>query len=574
MKNVFEKLTHKQVGITGIVIALFTILPYAAILFSRLISHIMFYFQGYNFGYIRFVYYYYDIENGLAFNVLDVLFSLVLIIASLLYIRTKGKEVRLLRFCFFVGFISAAFLMLRRVYLLTQPSTEYLYLNKTGILLYLLSRILFCLVFLFLLKRINRDRNPAVEQYGEGNAFVKASAWLRLVNLIIDSLVCVAVILLPLLSFFDNFPQTMPENLFLSILFLISRLFYYLICESLLGATPGKMLTETRVLKVQREIGVGMSETIYYKEGIPSFLTMLGRTLLRFIPFEAIIFLLGGRLHDIWSKTDVIVEERTGKRGRFFFFIFLGLALVWPTIHFGGEMLSDMKRERENKEREKYVVENKLAVLRGKIERLSPDAYLEFSYNEYYKVERVSGDSLICRFMSDRSQDSVEDLENIYMELSSEDITSSLPELILSKEILQSYLKEKYDLGFTVSEPFMVGDTRLKLEDIYFVDEPLFEWWNNYRTEYSGDTVRYAFKNMGWAVNIIDTQIVKGDIEWVEMTNNFSLGHSAKKDIQVNLVRKGEPDIEIIFTNENALGRQSKYCFKIKDDLVSLVELP
>ncbi|HEU5074760.1 MAG TPA: RDD family protein [Polyangiaceae bacterium] len=68
---------------------------------------------------------------------------------------------------------------------------------------------------------------------------------------------------------------------------------YYVFFEGVLGATPGKMVTRTRV--------VGLDG------GTPSLGQILGRTLSRFVPFEAFSFLgSGSGWHDRWSKTRVV----------------------------------------------------------------------------------------------------------------------------------------------------------------------------------------------------------------------------------------------------------------------------
>ena len=68
---------------------------------------------------------------------------------------------------------------------------------------------------------------------------------------------------------------------------------YYLIFEGLLGRTPGKFVFGTAVVDEE-----GSS---------PSFKQVLGRTLARFIPFEAFSFLGKRGWHDSLSGTHVVV---------------------------------------------------------------------------------------------------------------------------------------------------------------------------------------------------------------------------------------------------------------------------
>lgn len=71
---------------------------------------------------------------------------------------------------------------------------------------------------------------------------------------------------------------------------------YHFLFEVTLGRTPAKFLTGTRVVSANG--------------GRPSALQILGRTCIRYVPFEPFSFLFGGNLpsgwHDQWSKTRVV----------------------------------------------------------------------------------------------------------------------------------------------------------------------------------------------------------------------------------------------------------------------------
>jgi uncharacterized RDD family membrane protein YckC len=73
---------------------------------------------------------------------------------------------------------------------------------------------------------------------------------------------------------------------------------YYAFFEGLFSATPGKFITGTRVVT---------------EDGLkPSFNTILGRTLCRFIPFDAFSFLGASAIgwHDSISKTRVVIIKK------------------------------------------------------------------------------------------------------------------------------------------------------------------------------------------------------------------------------------------------------------------------
>jgi uncharacterized RDD family membrane protein YckC len=68
---------------------------------------------------------------------------------------------------------------------------------------------------------------------------------------------------------------------------------YYVGFESVFGRTPGKMIMGTRVVTDQG--------------GTPSILQILGRTFIRFVPFEPFSAFGGGQMwHDSWSSTRVV----------------------------------------------------------------------------------------------------------------------------------------------------------------------------------------------------------------------------------------------------------------------------
>jgi uncharacterized RDD family membrane protein YckC len=78
---------------------------------------------------------------------------------------------------------------------------------------------------------------------------------------------------------------------------LLVQFVYYAGFETLFGKTPAKWLTRTRV--------------ITNAGNRPTFGHVFKRTLVRFVPFEALSFLGRGRgWHDRWSRTRVVLERR------------------------------------------------------------------------------------------------------------------------------------------------------------------------------------------------------------------------------------------------------------------------
>jgi uncharacterized RDD family membrane protein YckC len=93
-----------------------------------------------------------------------------------------------------------------------------------------------------------------------------------------------------------KFPNELSQGIIVSLMYIFCRILYYVSYEFVLGATPSKFLTGTWVTDEN-----GNS---------PKFLTILVRTLIRFVPFEAFSFFSGlNGWHDKWSKTYVLKEK-------------------------------------------------------------------------------------------------------------------------------------------------------------------------------------------------------------------------------------------------------------------------
>lgn len=134
--------------------------------------------------------------------------------------------------------------------------------------------------------------NETLEDFDKEKSFeldvviksLEASVRKRFFNNLIDSgLIISLTILLIILTGNEMIYLLMPFLFFL----------YYLIFESVSGATLGKIITGTRVVNCLGEK--------------PHFLTIFARTFYRFIPFDAFTFATpGGGWHDNFSHTFVI----------------------------------------------------------------------------------------------------------------------------------------------------------------------------------------------------------------------------------------------------------------------------
>lgn len=146
-------------------------------------------------------------------------------------------------------------------------------------------------------------------------ALVPASRAQRLANLLIDSAICAAAALggLSVWSAFDPdvlklLQPAAPDaawNPTMSLIMLCVQFAYYVPMEGIFGVTLGKLVTSTRVVDEQGRP--------------PSWGQVLGRTLVRQVPFEPITILFGDPAratawHDRFPKTLVVRTAAPAKR--------------------------------------------------------------------------------------------------------------------------------------------------------------------------------------------------------------------------------------------------------------------
>jgi len=115
---------------------------------------------------------------------------------------------------------------------------------------------------------------------------VDASPGIRVVHLIVDY-VGFFLVLVAVFAVGGLLGTRMPPLIAYPVL-----IGYYLFFEGVLSATPGKLLTRSRVVSIDGSK--------------PSFGQVLGRTFARFVPFEPFSCLSGSGWHDSWTKTRVV----------------------------------------------------------------------------------------------------------------------------------------------------------------------------------------------------------------------------------------------------------------------------
>ncbi len=285
--------------------------------------------------------------TGQRISYFSFLFLIMLTVGGFHYIKSNGKDARLIKFGLsiiavrtFLTIILTPFFFLQ----LKQQAENSLYsdapsVSAIDIFLPLIFLIPLAYICFYLTKfLVNRE---VLDYKSEGLAdgqmkfsFDIIPLKIRFAHYLFDFFLVGTLIFPIVLQQFMVFAKNTAffnhnyETIILSILIAVSTIIYFLIFEGIFKATPIKFLTGTRVVSIK-----DMSN--------PGFLTILGRSLCRRIPFEPFSYFdENGRWHDRISATDVIFLKREGwLKFKQYFWIFL--LLVSYLITFGGSFIME-----------------------------------------------------------------------------------------------------------------------------------------------------------------------------------------------------------------------------------------
>jgi uncharacterized RDD family membrane protein YckC len=249
----------------------------------------------------------------------DLMCYLMLFAGAILYRTSTGRETRLIRFVLSIIMMSNVLTILFSIVMPSAFRSQFqVDLALVGWILYgvTLAKNAALVYFSYQgLQVLRAGKMLVTVQSGLPEEPVpmlqEASGAQRFMNALIDLIVCV-LIFLPLgtqlvpewLSWME---ETFGSRNAVVLLLVIARTIYYILFEMTLAATPGKFMTETRVMDVDGD------------PAIPGLIVK--RTLSRFIPFEPLSFFWNGLWHDNISYTRVVQEEQTGVDGGVYLFI-------------------------------------------------------------------------------------------------------------------------------------------------------------------------------------------------------------------------------------------------------------
>lgn len=246
-----------------------------------------------------------SVGSSTSLDLLNFFFFLTFLSGTVIYYFSKYKETKLLEFNYSLIFLNS---ILRIITFLLYINIEKLSFYN---ILFLVIFVLYTFISYYIItKHLNpinediiNDDNSIIENHLEN-----ASNYKRFLNFVIDSFIIASIAFayiayaeqnIQSATFFSHFKSTFGYNFGVLIFFSVIKFIYYLIFESIFKTTPAKFLTACYVTDEE-----GNS---------PAFSMILKRTILRFIPFESLSFLMSKNLHDDYSNTYVINKNRDFK---------------------------------------------------------------------------------------------------------------------------------------------------------------------------------------------------------------------------------------------------------------------
>ena len=243
-------------------------------------------------------------------NIFDTIFYLLLLWGAIRFSISKGNNVILIRFVFGTIFLNKIIFTCYSFFNALFTGFHPLGYNSfTFFLIYFIVRLMWIWLAYQVIIFLNGQKELETETsvHGEFTSvmYINASTGKRFLNALADYLLIILQFSLLTEMLTQNFflqgiinklTMAIGYRLFILLYSIVCRIVYYVIFEFFIGATPAKMLTETRVITEEGQK--------------PDLKTILVRTVSRFVPFESFSFFTGERgWHDKWSGTSVVNEK-------------------------------------------------------------------------------------------------------------------------------------------------------------------------------------------------------------------------------------------------------------------------
>lgn len=453
-------------------------------------------------------YKYYNQETWLYLNFINTIFYFLLLVGAIVYTTSKGRETRLVRFVLSIVFLSNVLFLIGNFlnpFFSPEESTDQSYWRMYWILGAFKSAV-FIYVSYYVLTSLHKAKKlgNALDESEWGSTFIanEASSWQRFGHYLLDLYLCISIFsgsafLMESSSFLYSVAAYAGDGSGIYVFYIIVSLIYFPFFEMIFGATPAKFLTETRVVDENNQK--------------PGFKTILVRTLSRHIPFEQFSFLGAQGLHDRISKTQVVREERTGVKGRWYWLIVPGSLVLTLAIYFGNEEYrkyqSYLSLKNSHEENISAIEKSLLNLTTSDVIKIEDVAHSFSSDDIFLKVEEITPEDIVATIIPYKGYSyALLPVEKHY--LANRDSLSTI-------RIKRSDLERAYtpEYGEPRNSAELLQDGRMfgiTLIERFF--EPIIH--NSGSGSFSGGSIGIKLHSYGWPAHIIAIESLEGDIKW------------------------------------------------------------
>lgn len=501
-------------------------------------------------------------------DIWNFVFYLLLFIGSLQFIKTKGKETRFIGFVFSVIFFNAIVVLLQSTFykfFLTkwQDVTS---LQIFSIIIGYLALMGVLYVSYRVLKLIKSEKEIDVIMTENKTIVTDTGKWQRFFHWVVDltvmSLVVIPVIISlgywladsGILEGNETLQKFFRGRWSLYTIIFVFILIYYPISEILFGSSPGKFLTESRVVNSKAES--------------PSSSTIFLRTLCRNIPFDALSFFNKRGWHDLFSETYVVKEKRTGFKTNKLLWILPVLAIYLLVMYFGKRFYTEYKANIEFNN----TMSEKLNFLESEIKNPNTNQFFVVNDIDYYgniknygfKIEKIEGSKItIKRIIGESlSESSFEQAKYLYEQ---------------QKDTAKTFVIRKYDFVNVFPKTqdeiyrpvktleFFEPGIRYGIENVYHFNAPFLKAQiSKDDNDYTNKKVTMYLHNLGASGTITNIKNQNNEIRW---KTNFPLKMNNSNSSPVVIQLENYNFTEVNISKIEVLDSlNKKYSFMIKTD--------
>jgi uncharacterized RDD family membrane protein YckC len=488
---------------------------------------------------------------------LNLILHVLLLGGAVLFKKTNGGETRLVRFYFCLGFLCSILSVSHNIFFIFNAiGTEYnsSFFEKWGLgFLYLFVSIATAFICYKIVASINKSKKLQLtttsSHDGESYHLTDATNWQRFFHWLLDSIIFALVLTniywIQKIHLGNSIYNDATARIVLWFFIVVVRTIWFVFFESIFGATPAKMLTETRVTT--------------YNGSKPVFLNVIGRSLCRSIPFDFISFLFKGKWHDKISHTHVLKEERTGYKAIFYLWFLIAIILLVTGMYVGIDKYGEYKAEKKYKEE----IEIKIKTQRAILKKITSDYFImakgenDYSHTYFFKVEAVTP-SIITVSKIDMSaapyEESVAKAKEAWQQQK-----DTLKRFDIKREVLEKTIPVNYEASQKSSGKtyhyILPGDKKYEIKDFLRTSGPkLKDHFSSFSHTSENNSASIQFMNEGEAGSVVNFINKEGDLSLI---TTLPLAISTREKFSSNR-------FELSFKNYE-YGKEYKFILVLED---------